>query len=83
MIEIIFKSIFDSAVKARNAINILDIGCGTGSRLEEMRKYRDVVGIDISKEALGYAQIKGCPKFIRADAQSLPIKAENWMLCYF
>lgn len=77
LLSILFKTIFGNIIKARNNINVLDVGCGTGSRLEEIKKYGNVIGIDISKEALGYAQSKVSQNLICGDAQLLPIKAES------
>ena len=77
LIHIILKSIFDSAIKATNSINILDIGCGTGGRLEGIRNYGNVIGIDISKEALKYVRRKAHTNILCADAQLLPIQAES------
>jgi 2-polyprenyl-3-methyl-5-hydroxy-6-metoxy-1,4-benzoquinol methylase len=48
----------DSLIKkfSHNALNILDVGCGTGKHATELAKLKyDVVGIDISKEMIEIA----------------------------
>ncbi|MBU4502504.1 MAG: class I SAM-dependent methyltransferase [Nanoarchaeota archaeon] len=78
LIKIILRSIVKSKIKDTKIISILDVGCGTGTRLEEMSgKYEDVIGIDISHDALRYARMRGCFNMICANAQSLPIKTES------
>jgi len=38
---------------------ILDIGCGTGEMLSMLKKYGDVVGVDIAESALNYCRKRG------------------------
>ncbi|MCG2717539.1 MAG: class I SAM-dependent methyltransferase, partial [Nanoarchaeota archaeon] len=77
LIRIIFRSVVKSKIKNTKIISILDVGCGTAARLEEMSEYENVIGIDISHDALRYAKMRGCSNMICADAQSLPIKTES------
>jgi len=63
-------------------LRILDIGCGTGAMLDELRPFGDVVGADFSPEALQFCVTRGAPasalplKLARADVRRLPF-ADN------
>ncbi|MEM2169156.1 MAG: class I SAM-dependent methyltransferase [Candidatus Bathyarchaeia archaeon] len=60
---------------------VLDLGCGTGFYIRLLSKYSShVVGLDISKNMLGYAKAKilrNNVDFIIADAHHIPLKAES------
>ena len=52
---------------------ILDIGCGTGAMLDELRPFGSVVGADFSPEALQFCVTRGAPADLaRADVRRLP-----------
>jgi ubiquinone/menaquinone biosynthesis C-methylase UbiE len=53
---------------------VLDLGCGTGLLLRELRRRgRMVVGVDASEEMLGIAKARGeRAELVLADADSLP-----------
>jgi len=55
---------------------ILDIGCGTGFNLEELRRRRlgGVVGLDLSAKALGYCRTRGLRRLVQGDAARLPCR---------
>lgn len=54
-------------------LQILDIGCGTGAMLDELRPFGPVVGADFSPEALEFCVTRGAPAALaRADARRLP-----------
>lgn len=60
---------------------VLDLGCGTGFYIRLLSQYSSyVVGLDISKNMLGYAKAKifrNNVDFIIADAHHIPLKAES------
>jgi malonyl-CoA O-methyltransferase len=61
---------------------ILDIGCGTGKFLADLRglfPYAQVMGLDISPEMVRIAKGR-CPACLTADAQALPFKNETFDL---
>lgn len=52
---------------------ILDIGCGTGAMLDELKPFGPVVGADFSPEALQFCVTRGAPAALaRADVRRLP-----------
>ncbi len=56
----------------RNNSLVLDIGCGTGSNLRCWESCGNVVGLDISADALDFCRIKGNENLVRGDAVKLP-----------
>lgn len=59
-------------------IKILDAGCGPGSALLYLKKFGKVTGVDISDQALRYAE-KRAP-VIKGDIMNLPFKNESFDL---
>lgn len=64
-------------------IDMLDIGCGTGAMLDELRTYGRVVGADFSEEALAFCRQRGARsgleyELVRADARALPFAANSF-----
>ena len=52
---------------------VLDVGCGTGALLDELRARADEVwGLDVSPEALAFCQQRGHERLVQADATRLP-----------
>jgi ubiquinone/menaquinone biosynthesis C-methylase UbiE len=56
---------------ARKPTKILDAGCGTGLLAKKLKMYGQVVGVDISPEALKYAKKRGI-KVIKGSVDNLP-----------
>ena len=54
-------------------LKILDIGCGTGAMLDELKSFGEVVGADFSPEALQFCVTRGVRSpLARADVRRLP-----------
>jgi len=53
---------------------LLDIGCGTGANLEQLRTNGWVVGVDNSLQALTYCQMRGLSVVVCAKVEQLPFK---------
>jgi SAM-dependent methyltransferase len=63
-------------------LRVLDAGCGTGSLLEQWRARPEVevIGIDLSPEALAYCRSRGAQRLIRADLTALPFPTATFDL---
>jgi ubiquinone/menaquinone biosynthesis C-methylase UbiE len=59
----------------RRVGRVLDLGCGTGLLLGELRRRgRFVIGVDSSGKMLSIARTRGGPPLVRADADHLPFR---------
>jgi len=70
----IFLSLLDGHYKTRTDLNILDAGCGTGAMLSHLRPYGEVVGVDVSSEAIRLAatrDVEGCD-LVQSSLTDLP-----------
>ncbi|MBW7957407.1 MAG: class I SAM-dependent methyltransferase [Deltaproteobacteria bacterium] len=53
---------------------ILDIGCGTGRVLENLRVYGETYGIDFSATAIAFCRERGLKKLVRGTGDVLPFR---------
>ncbi len=61
--------------------SILDVGCGTGSLLEVLKQHSDnVIGVDISPQALALCRQRGRHSVIQADGACLPLQSRAFDL---
>ncbi len=61
----------------KKSLNILDAGCGTGRLAELMQQYGNVIGIDMSDEALKFAKKRGLT-VQKASVMKLPFKDNSF-----
>ncbi|MDQ2976957.1 MAG: class I SAM-dependent methyltransferase [Acidobacteriota bacterium] len=54
------------------ALNILDVGCGTGANLEMLSQFGEAEGVDISAEALSFCRARGLTNVKQGEAEQLP-----------
>ena len=69
-----------------NKMCILDVGCGTGTRIEKFSiNGSQIYGCDISSEMLGKAIDKKIDGLVLADMTSLPFREESFsvVMCLF
>jgi SAM-dependent methyltransferase len=60
---------------SRNLGRVLDIGCGTGALLDQLKtRSVELWGLDISPEALKYCSLRGHANLIAADAARTPFR---------
>lgn len=57
---------------------LLDVGCGTGAGLSAFAENYQTYGADFSDLALGFCQSRGIPRILRADAQKMPLAADQF-----
>jgi SAM-dependent methyltransferase len=55
--------------------DILDLGCGTGVVLRELRAFGSPVGLDMSPTALGYCRDRGLERLVIGDGAALPFRS--------
>src|SRR5689334_7368863 len=56
----------------REKLTILDVGCGTGKNMEELSRYGDVWGVDVSQDALAFCKKRGLTQVKKGLADHLP-----------
>ena len=56
----------------REDVDVLDVGCGTGSTTAFLGSHRRVVGCDFATEALGFSARRGLSSLVQAGAERLP-----------
>src|SRR5260370_17305781 len=60
---------------------VLDIGCGTGALLEQLKgRSREVWGLDNSQEALQFCRKRGLTNLVLPDATKLPFDSDYFDL---
>ena len=64
----------------RAALNILDVGCGTGANLEMLSEFGTAEGVDVSAEALSFCEARGLRNVKQGEAEALPYDAESFDL---
>ena len=69
----LITSLLETQYPRDGALQILDIGCGTGAMLDELSPFGTVVGADFSPEALQFCVTRGVgADLTRADVRRLP-----------
>src|SRR6185503_9976620 len=65
-------AVLDRALAGQTGLHVLDAGCGTGGTTTELRRFGNVVGIDLSWDALTPARERGLHNLARASIEHLP-----------
>src|SRR5207302_7861365 len=65
-------AVLERFLEGRRDLRILDAGCGTGGTTQELRRFGDVVGVDLAWEALEPARARGLKQIARASIERLP-----------
>lgn len=60
--------------------SILDVGCGTGGMLTQLRRWGPAIGVDLSERALSFATRREPGHLVRADLLHLPFPARSFDL---
>ena len=71
MVEI-NRSLLNTYLPRNKSLKILDAGCGPGAMLPTLSKYGDVIGVDMSEDALKYAKKRG--KVLKGNIMDLKFK---------
>jgi SAM-dependent methyltransferase len=78
----IFLSLLNGRYGSRTDLRILDAGCGTGAMLDHLTAYGEVVGVDISLEAMRLArsrEVEGC-RLVQCSLTDLPFEDDSFDL---
>jgi SAM-dependent methyltransferase len=67
-------AVLDAELNGQHGLRVLDAGCGTGGTTVELRRFGDVVGVDLAWEALGPARGRGLAHLARASIERLPFR---------
>src|ERR1700738_1115743 len=65
-------AVLANALAGRTGLRILDAGCGTGGTTVELRRFGEVVGVDLAWAALEPARGRGLTELARASIEHLP-----------
>src|SRR3954454_1577508 len=71
-------AVLERALRGRTGLRILDAGCGTGGTTIELRRFGDVVGVDLAWEALEPARDRGLRQLARASIGRLPFASASF-----
>lgn len=66
-------------LKKSNAV-ILDVGCGTGKNLEQLKELGKIYGLDSSKEAIEFCKKRGLDNIKLGQAENMPFKQNSFNL---
>jgi SAM-dependent methyltransferase len=66
--------------KQDTALNMLDVGCGTGANLEMLSEFGQAEGVDVSAEALSFCQARGLQNVKLGAAEALPYEDNSFDL---
>lgn len=76
----IVLSLLDKLYTPTTNLKIMDVGCGTGTMMNYLKKYGSVVGIDTSDEALNFCRQRGKRKVYKANINRLPFNNSSFDL---
>jgi SAM-dependent methyltransferase len=67
-------AVLEEALAGRTGLLLLDAGCGTGGTTIELRRFGEVVGVDLAWEALCPARDRGLHELARGSIEQLPFR---------
>ena len=76
----ICRELKDDSNRQSSALNILDVGCGTGANLEMLSEFGAAEGVDVSAEALSFCQARGLRNVKQGEAEALPFEDNSFDL---
>src|ERR671935_2420895 len=65
-------AVLEGVLDGQTGLRLLDAGCGTGGTTVELRRFGQVVGVDLAWEALAPARARGLRGLARASVERLP-----------
>lgn len=73
-------SLIERFVRGTPSFSILDVGCGTGGMMFELRAFGSVVGVDPSDQALTFAKRRDAGHLVQAGLPRLPFPSRSFDL---
>jgi SAM-dependent methyltransferase len=71
-------AVLGSALDGRGDLRLLDAGCGTGGTTVELRRFGEVVGVDLAWEALEPARARGLNRLAQGSIERLPFRSATF-----
>ena len=71
-------SVLEGALDGQRDLRVLDAGCGTGGTTIDLRRFGEVVGVDLAWEALEPARGRGLTRLARASIERLPFRDKSF-----
>ena len=71
-------AVLEAHVGDRRDLKVLDAGCGTGGTTAELRRFGEVIGVDLAWEALGPARERGLVQLARGSIEQLPFASGSF-----
>lgn len=73
----IVRYLIEKYVQKKNP-HILDVGCGTGKNIEELKRYGQVWGIDNSLDAIKFCKKRGLDNVKQGNAENIRLPANSF-----
>lgn len=74
----IFFDLLDRALRGKQDLDVLEIGCGTGGMLGAMQRYGRVHGVDVAKDFVAYCKQRGYQRVLTGSGYELPLASERF-----
>ena len=71
-------AVLEEHLDGRRDLKLLDAGCGTGGTTIELRRFGEVVGVDLAWEALDPARGRGLRHLARGSIEQLPFASASF-----
>src|SRR5579864_1494695 len=71
-------AVLAARLDGRRDLKLLDAGCGTGGTTVDLRRFGQVVGVDLAWEALEPAGARGLNLLTRGSIESLPFQPSSF-----
>lgn len=69
----LFFDLLGRTLRGASGLRMLDVGCGAGGMLGELRRFGEPAGLEISRELLKEARARGFPRLLVGSAERLPV----------
>ena len=73
----IFFDVLGRLLKGRRDLRMVDVGCGVGGMMVELRRFGDPAGLELSPEMVKIARERGFSQVFCGDAEQLSVRSED------